>query len=349
MKRFICYWLLSFGVLAAPALAAPQTSRVIEVSLQSRSLESNRIGIDPRRNLRVYLPAGYDSSRKPYPVIYYFHSIFWSNRQMFEDGAAQRVLDGAIARRTIGEFILVAGDFTTPNVGTFFGNTDVTGRWQDHILDELVPFVDANFRTMPQAASRGLAGDFLGGYIALRLAMMHPDRFSTVYALHPVGTGSGLIPMSSRPDWRKMNLARSWADLDDGFSQVFMAMAQTYLPNPDRPPFYCDLAVELKDGILVTNLENTRKLHSTFLLDQLVPQYAANLKRLAAIGFDWGRYDPTQDHVYSNQAFTRTLDDYGIVHVAEEYAGNHYDRNWIENGRVSNDMLPFFARALRFD
>lgn len=331
------------------SVAAPSGGTVVETHLVSEVLKGNRIGIDPRRSVVVYLPPGYERSQKAYPVLYYFHSIFWSSRQMFQDGAVKAVLDRSIGDGAIGDFILVAADFTTPHVGTLYGNTEVTGRWLDFISAELVPFIDKTYRTLPTRGSRGLTGDFLGGYAALKLAMFHPGQFSAVYALHPVGTSIGLTPMSARPDWRKMNLARSWDDLaGDGFSQVFMAMAQAYLPNPDRPPFYCDLIMELKDGVLQLNPQNARKLQSSFLLDQLVPQYADNLRQLA-IKFDWGRYDPNQDHVYGNQVLTRMLDHYGIEHSAEEYRGNHYEKNWIEHGRVEDDMLPFFARHLEFD
>jgi len=127
-----------------------------------------------------------------------------------------------------------------------------------------------------------------------------------------------------------------------------MAMAQAFLPNASRPPFYCDLMVELRDGALVLNPEHSRKLHAEFLLDQLVPTYAGNLKKLAAIQLDWGRYDVTPDHVYASQAFTRKLDEYGVEHYAAEYRGNHWEKNWIEHGRVTDHMLPFFSRFLAF-
>ena len=336
-------WTASFA-------AAPVGGTVVETHLVSEVLKSNRIGIEPRRSVMVYLPPGYDRSNKTYPVLYHFHSIFWSNRQMFERDHVKTVFDRAIANGNIGGFILVAADFTTPHVGTFYGNAPATGRWMDFISAELVPYIDRTYRTLPARDGRGLSGDFLGGYAALKLAMVHPDQFSAVYALHPVGTGKGLIPNASRLDWRKMNEAKSWDDLaGDGYAQVFMAMAQGYLPNPDRPPFYCDLMFDLKGDQLVMNLENVERLRAGFSLDSLLREHVADLKQMKAIAFDWGRYDPNQDHVYGNQSLTRELDSVGIEHFAEEYRGNQYDQNWIEHGRVEDRMLPFFARHLKFD
>lgn len=346
----LCLVASLFGWSADLCAQAVPAGKVVEAQLVSRHLQGNLMGIAPERTIKVYLPPDYERGDRSYPVIYYFHSLFWSNQRMFEGGTVQKLFDAAIADGTIPGVILVAGDFTTPHVGTFFGNSQATGRWLDFIVDELVPFVDARYRTLASRRSRGLAGDFLGGYAALKLAMLYPDRFSAVYALHPVGTAAGLIPMTSRPDWRKMNLARSWDDLaGDGMSQVFMAMAQAFLPNPNRPPFYCDLMVGLNQDSLEPDTDRVRTLQSRFLLDQLVPEYAANLKKMSAIQFDWGRYDVNQDHVYANQAFTRRLDEYAVEHFAEEYRGNHWEKNWIPHGRVQDHLLPFFARFLEFE
>lgn len=46
--------------------------------LTSSILRENRIGLDPKRKVKVYLPPGYEDSGKAYPVVYYFHNIFWS-------------------------------------------------------------------------------------------------------------------------------------------------------------------------------------------------------------------------------------------------------------------------------
>jgi hypothetical protein len=67
------------------------------------------------------------------------------------------------------------------------------------------------------------------------------------------------------------------------------------------------------------------------------------------IAFDWGRYDMTQSHIYSNQAFTRKLDHLGIEHVAEEYNGGTSEKNWIDHGRVEDNMLPFLNQHLVFE
>jgi S-formylglutathione hydrolase FrmB len=325
--------------------------KVVTEHLTSEVLRENRIGLNLNRSLSVYLPPDYEEGTKSYPVIYYLHSINWSNERMFaEANTPQPVLDRAIAEGVIREFILVAADYSGPTMGSWYENSPTSGRWLDYTTQEVIPYVDQHFRTLRNRDSRAVAGEFLGGYGALKLAMLHPDLFGSVYALHPVGTGSGLMPGQSVVDWPRFHRAKAFADLwGDHYAPGFMAMSQAYLPNADRPPFYCDFIVEMVNGEPKLNVENVKKLQSRFHLDQLLREHGDNLRKLRGIAFDWGRYDSTQSHVYSNQAFTRLLDQIGIEHTAEEYNGGAWDKNWIPHGRVENDLLPFLNRHLVFE
>lgn len=340
---------------ATPSIRAvgpkAMTGTLVTEDITSAILRDNRIGIDPERSISVYLPPGYHESTKSYPVIYYFHTINWNNERMFAEGnAAQPIFDRAITGGRIGGFILVAANYSSPTMGSWYENSSTSGRWLDYTISEVLPYVESHFRTIRHRDSRGLAGDFLGGYGALKFAMLYPDLFSVVYALHPVGTGMGLMPTKSMVDWPRLHKAQSFSDLwGDHYAPGFVAMSQAYLPNPNRPPFYCDFIVEMENGRPTYKPENLKKLQAQFHLDELLPAYADNLRKMRGIAFDWGRYDQTQGHVYSNQAFTRKLDQLEIEHIAEEYNGGPYDKNWIEHGRVEDNMLPFFARHLVFE
>jgi hypothetical protein len=335
------------GLLLAAGGPASAAGKVVDAEMQSRALEGNLLGVDVRRRIKVYLPASYERGSRRYPVVYYIHNSNWSAVRLFEENRLQDFVDRAVARGQLGEVILVAGDFTTPTGWNFFGNDVVAGRWIDHIANELVPFVDAKYRTLAHAASRGITGDFFGGFAALKVPMLHPDLFGAAYALHPVGTGTGLYPGTWRPDWKLVHEARGWDELRaHPFTPVFVAMSQAYLPNPARPPFYCDFMVEPKDGKFEADSARIVALQSRFLLDSVLREHPESLKRLRALKMDWGRYDPNQDHVVANLAFSRKLVEYGIPHFAEEFAGNDWNQLWVPHGRVEADLLPFFAQYL---
>ena len=338
----------TFGALPGIAQETKHGTVVTE-HIASVKLRNTRTGLDPNRVIKVYLPPGYAQSGKAYPVIYYFHSIGGSAEKLFGDGNLGNLLERGFANGVVKEFIFVAADYSSPTLGSWFENSTTTGHWLDFTVEELVPFIDSHFRTLRHRDSRGLAGDYVGGYGAFKFALLYPDLFSVVYALHLVGTGTGISPGHARPDWRKIHQAASFADLDSsGFSRPFVAMAQAYLPNPERPPFYCDFMVEMENGQPRVNMSNIKKWETRFLLDQLLMEKSENLRRMRGIGFDWARYDPNTDHVYAAQAFTRKLDEFGIEHEAEEYRGDPWSKNWTENGRFYTRLLPFFERHLVF-
>lgn len=341
---------LALLLSSSPALSEPAASTVDTKFIESTVLADNKVGLNLRRSVKIYLPAGYAGGKTRYPVIYLLHNINWSNERIFAPGtAAQPTFDRAIANGVIRPFIVVAADYTSPAAGPFYANSTTAGLWEDFTLRELVPFVDANYRTIAKAENRGITGDGMGGFGALHYAFRHPEVFSVVYAMHPVGTGSGLVPMYTRPDWNKVKSARNFADLaGDPYTAIFVAMAQTFLPNPDKPPFYCDMIVDLVDGQPKLNVANLQLLKSRFMLEKTAADQVGNVGKLRGIKFDWGRYDPNQDHVYANQAFTRKLDELGIEHEADEYRGLPWDKYWIDDGRVYTEVLPFFARKLAF-
>jgi len=337
-------------LFACPAAMAASGSVVETKSLESAILQENRIGLNPTRRIKVYLPPGYAQDKTRYPVIYFLHSINWENESMFAPGtAAQPTFDRAIAEGVMRPFIVVAPDYRTSGVGSLFANSSTAGRFEDHTIQEVIPFVDANYRTLARAGSRGITGDFMGAYGAMRYAFRHPDVFSVVYGMHPVGTGSGVEPLFQRPDWARLQSARTPADLQgDFYGPVFLAMIQTFLPNPQRPPFYCDFMVDVRDGVRSVNVDNVRRVENDFFLENIAAQERDNLRKLRGIKFDWGRYDPTYAHVHSNREFTRDLDELGIEHEAEEFRGLPWDKYWNDNGRVYTEVLPFFNRLLQF-
>jgi hypothetical protein len=170
-----------------------------------------------------------------------------------------------------------------------------------------------------------------------------------VYALHPVGTGSGIYTMYSRPDWEKFAAAKSREDLKDvPYGSIFLSIFQASVPNVDKAPLYIDLQAHKTGDALEIDCAVTEKLRDNFLLETMIGKYADNLKSLRGFRFDWARNDGNQDHVYSNQAFTHKLNEYGIRHESEEYNGVWGSGNWGDDGRVYMEVLPFFQRHLVF-
>jgi enterochelin esterase-like enzyme len=336
------------AALAVTTLAAAE-SRLADREITSAKFADNKIGVSAIRKLVVYLPAGYDESSQRYPVIYFLPTPFENYRAPFSQHGAQALFDRAIGARVIHPFIFVAVDMTTPLGSSWYVNSSVTGNWEDFMVQELVPYMDANFRTLATRDSRGIAGEFMGGYGAIRFGMRHPDVFGSVYALHPVGTGSGVQVMYSRPNWDLLASAKSLDDVrKDGGSTIFTTIFQAHVPNPGKPPLFIDLQAHKAVDQLEIDTKVTERLRNNFFIESMIPQFADNLKSLRGFKFDWARNDGNYDHVYSNQALTHKLDEFGIPHEAEEYNGLWGHGVWGDEGRFSAEVLPFFVRHLMF-
>ncbi|HLN75091.1 MAG: alpha/beta hydrolase-fold protein [Methylococcaceae bacterium] len=136
------------------------------------------------RRAFVYTPAGYDKNTKMrYPVLYLQHGwgedeTAWSNQ-----GHANLIMDNLIAEGKIKPFIIVMTYGMTNEIkfGSGLRNFDINP-FQTVLVDELIPFVDANFRTLADQAHRAMAGLSMGGMETHTITLNKPEVFS-YYAL----------------------------------------------------------------------------------------------------------------------------------------------------------------------
>jgi S-formylglutathione hydrolase FrmB len=135
----------------------------------------------------VYLPPSYlaEPARR-YPVLYFLHDAYGDEFSLYREGVA-RALDEAMRSGRLPEIIIVA----PAGRGTWFSN-DFRGRRriEDFITGDLIPRIDRRYRTIPERNHRGITGISMGGYGAVKIALHHPDLFSTVSSL-----SGALIPM----------------------------------------------------------------------------------------------------------------------------------------------------------
>ena len=305
----------------------------------------NTGGENPNRKISVYLPPGYDQSKKHYPVIYYLHG-FLDNDSIRPN--MKSILDMAIANSKIRQFILVIANNYTLFSGSFYSNSTLTGNWSDFEAKELVAFMDKNFRTIASRDGRGIGGHSMGGYGALKIAMMYPDIFSCVYALSP-----GLLAFvkefgPNSDSYKQLATIKTKDELDKTYyPKVIAACARAWSPNLNRPPFYFDLPFNYIEDSLVVDTAVYEKWRAN-MPAYMVDKYASNLKKLKAIKLDWGRNDAPRFPVQCGM-FSQELENHGIEHYAEEYIGTHINKIWTTDGRVLDEMLPFFNDYLKFE
>jgi len=133
-------------------------------------------------NYCMVLPPSYDADKaRKFPVLYFFHGL-GDNEQIFVHGGAFNLVQDLWERGQIGEFLIA-----TPNAdATFFINSrDGQVRYEDFLVQEFLPGMEARYRLRPGRANRAVSGVSMGGYGALHLAFRHPQLFSAVSAHSP--------------------------------------------------------------------------------------------------------------------------------------------------------------------
>jgi S-formylglutathione hydrolase FrmB len=336
--------LVSALLICLQSEAQSNSGKVVSFIIKAKTLQ-NTGGENPNRKVSVYLPPDYDAGRKRFPVIYYLHGFMGTDSI---STSMKMILDRGISQQKIRPFILVIASQYTLYEGSFYSNSSLTGNWSDFTAKELVGYMDKNFKTIPNRESRGIGGHSMGGYGAIKMGMLFPDVFSSVYALSP-----GLLAFvkefgPNSDSYKELSKVKTHAELKKTYyPKVIVAVARAWSPNPSKPPFYCDVPFTYKgDSLLVDNsvLEKWNQNMPVYMVDQ----YADNLRKLKALKLDWGRNDASRFPIQCGM-FSQRLENLGIEHFAEEYIGNHGNKIWTTDGRVVNDLLPFFNEYLTFE
>ena len=149
-------------------VAIASRSRVIRpAGLRTVAFYSRDLG--GTTHLRVLLPEGYASTRRRYPVLYLLAGHTGTYKQW--------TTNSDVADYVRGLPLIVV----MPDGGTGWYSNPASGvgpRWGDYLIDELVPYVDAHYRTVAGRAGRAVAGLSMGGLGAFDYAALHPDLFA---------------------------------------------------------------------------------------------------------------------------------------------------------------------------
>ena len=194
--------------------------RFDELEIESDVLRDNPLGDPHVRPLWVYLPPAYDAEpERRFPSIYLIQGMtgqldMWRNRSAFRPNVPELV-DRLFAAEDCPPALVVFVDCWTSYGGSQFIDSPGTGRYGEHLSEEVVSFVDSRYRTLADAAHRGLTGKSSGGYGAMVVPMLRPDVFGGL-ATH---AGDALFEMCYLPEFR--NSVRALREHYDGSFERF--------------------------------------------------------------------------------------------------------------------------------
>lgn len=253
-----------------PIPTAQTTCRVVFEHLQAPAL-ANRYQDATQRLVSVILPPGYDAEpQRRYPTIYVLAPFASAGWQPLLPAPLAESFDERLLRLYQAEphplppCIVVLPDLFTALGGSQYVDSPVLGFAEQHIVRELVPFVDARFRTKPARAHRAVVGRSSGGIGALWLAMQHPEVFGAAGS----HAGDGAFRLTLPPmflsfcrivaryggpekllaHWLSLGKAARPGELFDALS--ILSCAASYSPNPLAALGF-DLPVDVQTGEII--------------------------------------------------------------------------------------------------
>ena len=140
---------------------------------------------------RVYLPACYtEQANRRYPTLYLLHGGN-HNEEHWDDVGVDDAADPLIAAGAIPPLLIILPD-GGQDFGPLHGDPPP---FAGFLLGELIPHIDATYRTVPDRAHRALGGISYGAAWSLLLAARYPDAFSAIGAHSPaIGSFNGIYP-----------------------------------------------------------------------------------------------------------------------------------------------------------
>lgn len=148
--------------------------------LRDQTIESAVLGQTMKYS--VYLPDGYDGTTQ-LPVLYLLHGYGGNNNSWLDDGGMAAMTSSAISNGTVGKFIVIMPD----GKNAFYCNGYSEGNlnYEDYMVNELMPTVEALYNTKTDKASRAIAGLSMGGFGTLYHSMKYADKYCCAYAMSP--------------------------------------------------------------------------------------------------------------------------------------------------------------------
>lgn len=131
---------------------------------------------------RVYLPPDYDQVDRRYPALYLLHG--WPYDEAHWDNlGVDEAADAAIVKGTLSPFIIVLPGANAD--GLYVNTSGGAGSFEEQLVNELIPHVDATFRTLQTRDARAIGGISRGAVWSLEIGFRHPDAFGAVGAHSP--------------------------------------------------------------------------------------------------------------------------------------------------------------------
>ncbi len=158
--------------------------------------ESKILGMN--RRLTVYTPYGYEANpKKKYPVLYLLHGAGGDEEAWISMGRTAQILDNLIEKGLAEPMIVVmpngnanqaaARTLNIPEAQMDWRDPSMQNAYVKSLCEEIVPFIEKNFRAIAKPASRAIAGLSMGGGHTISASILYPEMFDYICPLSAAG------------------------------------------------------------------------------------------------------------------------------------------------------------------
>lgn len=303
---------------AAPVIvlaSRPRRERPESCQGDRRTLErieapevAGTVGNPTSRRVCVLVPEGYaEHPERHYPVIYGLPGLTST------DAA---VVPGY--QLDLPDTIVVGVDTSTKTGSTYLVDSPTSGKWDTFFTKDLIPYIDAHYRTLPRREARAVVGHSTGGFNAVSYGLRHPELIGVIGASSPDGL--------DLPVWFGTGEVRPWilgfARVEHGLGGAgqFVSYAADWSPSASGYDWPFDASGHLIDSVVARWIVNSP---TTWVRD---PARVAALRPFSghiylAVGDtdEFDLYPPTA-------AFSKTLTEAGIANELLVTSGGHGNR-----------------------
>ncbi|MDR2804392.1 MAG: esterase family protein [Dysgonamonadaceae bacterium] len=182
MNRLKIKRIVTILVLLSSITVHAQESQVFE----TRTLPSRILKME--RKYAIYLPPGYNATDQSYPVLYLLHGAGDDHTGWVQFGQVRHITDKAIAEGKCAPLIIVMPDANT-GVRGYMNAIDGQFDYENYFFDELIPYIEKNYRVRTDRRYRAVAGLSMGGGGTIFYALHRPDLFA---AAAPLSAATGM-------------------------------------------------------------------------------------------------------------------------------------------------------------
>lgn len=311
--------------------------RIETLTINSEALHGNALNDPATRHALVYLPPEYDRSSESFPVLVCLAGFTGTGRMHLHDTpwrpSLPARLESLVSRGIAGPMILLFPDCFTRLGGSQYMNSAAVGRYEDHVMDELIPQAASIYRTLDRPRHWGVMGKSSGGYGSFRLAIRHPETFGA-FACH---SGDMYFQYCYLPDFPKAarhlerhggvrGFLKRFQDQprkqgDDIGTLNILAMSACYSPQDHGDGF--DLPFETETCRLREDVWKRWLAEDPLNLVE-EGKYQAALRDMRLVYLDCGTRDEFNLHFGARMLAAR-MTQLGIPCVHEEFDDGHFD------------------------